>query len=914
MARAATETQEAGLSGLEFGLAIPGTVGGAVWANAGAHESDVRPCLESARVLLADGTRGALAARRPRPGLPRQPVQARPTGSARPSVVHRGRRFRLDAGRRRTSIKARLDEIRRWRQAHQPLGMPSAGSVFRNPADGPSAGRADRRAAGSRASRIGGATVSEKHANFIVNDRKGTRRRRPAPGGARPARPSASATGVELVPEIVFVGDWSGWPWPETRRWEPIGPAGRSTGRVSSADRRPSTTCRSSRAPPSPTRWRDARPSTSSAGPDRPRRRLVVAAGGPSARRSPGSRLRRPGRARRRRARSTSAPPSTGWRRADRRRRSSFIALHGPFGEDGTVQALLEAAGLAYTGSGVLGSALGMDKALLKRIWRGLGLPVVDWLRGPRRALGGRPRRASWPSSRRSPRAAGDPRLMVKPARLGSSVGMTLAHTAAERAAGARARLPLRRPRDRRALPRRGAGPRGLGHRHRAAGSAVRAGRDRAGPRVLRLRREVHAGPVRDVDPRRGARRDPRAAMRKLARDAYRALGAEGFARVDFLVARRRDLPVRDQHDPGLHARSACSRRCRPRPASTSPPSACGSSTSRSSGTPPGCAAPDARRPAAMRAGVPARRRPTPRRPAPRRCAGRRPVAARVGRAAHAGPGRRARSACSLGRALAIYGVGVFARLRRSTTLAASTGADLHGPGRGRRPRSTGARGRTCSGSTDRARSRRRCATCPPSPSASVTVALPGALAVTHRGAQARPRLAGRRHALPRRRARADLRDARPTTRRRAGRRRRSSTTGASGGAALRIGQPPRPGRPRRGHAPRRPEPGRHRQRRHAAAQSRSPTPTASSLRAQPDGWTAVFGFYSPAAPHRHDPRPGPPAAQPARRPRGTVSRGSSSPRRRTAPTSPAQPVADAEAQMTDAPVTCSAPVAAVRR
>src|SRR4051812_37966755 len=56
-----------------------------------------------------------------------------------------------------------------------------------------------------------------------------------------------------------------------------------------------------------------------------------------------------------------------------------FIALHGPFGEDGTVQALLEAAGLAYTGSGVLASALGMDKILQKRLWRGLGPPGGGW-------------------------------------------------------------------------------------------------------------------------------------------------------------------------------------------------------------------------------------------------------------------------------------------------------------------------------------------------------------------------------------------------------------------------------------------------------------------------------------------------------------------------------------------------------
>jgi UDP-N-acetylenolpyruvoylglucosamine reductase len=62
MARAATETQKAGLSGLEFGLAIPGTVGGAVWANAGAHDNDVAAVVDWADVLLADGTESRIAA------------------------------------------------------------------------------------------------------------------------------------------------------------------------------------------------------------------------------------------------------------------------------------------------------------------------------------------------------------------------------------------------------------------------------------------------------------------------------------------------------------------------------------------------------------------------------------------------------------------------------------------------------------------------------------------------------------------------------------------------------------------------------------------------------------------------------------------------------------------------------------
>ena len=109
------------------------------------------------------------------------------------------------------TIKARLDDIRRWRQAHQPLGLPSAGSVFRNP-DGDSAGRLIE-AAGLKGLRMGGAVVSEKHANFIVNDQRGT-----AADVRRLAdlvrATVAGRAGTELVYEIEFLGDWEGWPWP----------------------------------------------------------------------------------------------------------------------------------------------------------------------------------------------------------------------------------------------------------------------------------------------------------------------------------------------------------------------------------------------------------------------------------------------------------------------------------------------------------------------------------------------------------------------------------------------------------------------------------------------------------------------------------------------------------------------------
>jgi UDP-N-acetylmuramate dehydrogenase len=209
MARAATETQKAGLTGLEFGLAIPGTVGGAVWANAGAHGSDVRAILESADVLLGDGSEARLPASEL--GLGYRESRFKHHLPDAPAEVVVGARFRLEPASE-DEIKARLDDIRRWRQAHQPLGIPSAGSAFRNPPEGPSAG-ALIDAAGMKGLQEGGATVSGKHANFLVNDRRGTAAdvRRLLD---RVRATILTANGVDLRPEIVFVGDWSGWPWP----------------------------------------------------------------------------------------------------------------------------------------------------------------------------------------------------------------------------------------------------------------------------------------------------------------------------------------------------------------------------------------------------------------------------------------------------------------------------------------------------------------------------------------------------------------------------------------------------------------------------------------------------------------------------------------------------------------------------
>ena len=100
-----------------------------------------------------------------------------------------------------------------------------------------------------------------------------------------------------------------------------------------------------------------------------------------------------------------------------------FPVLHGTFGEDGTIQGLFELAGIAYVGSGVLGSAAGMDKDAMKRLFAQAGLPIVrhltllrpEWEKSPRKAVAKVEAKLRYP-------------VFVKPANLGSSVGISKAH------------------------------------------------------------------------------------------------------------------------------------------------------------------------------------------------------------------------------------------------------------------------------------------------------------------------------------------------------------------------------------------------------------------------------------------------------------------------------------------------------
>lgn len=211
------------------------------------------------------------------------------------------------------------------------------------------------------------------------------------------------------------------------------------------------------------------------------------------------------------------------------------IALHGPFGEDGTVQALLEAADLAYTGSGVAASAIGMDKTLFKRLSRGIGLPVVDW-REVRAETWARDPDAVRRELAAFVGGASDPRLMVKPARLGSSVGMTLVHDASELDAALEVALRY----DRLVLAETYlAGARDL--------EVAVIGNDPAnlelyGPGEIISGHEFYDYAAKytpglsESSNRAQVSERERAMLHKIARDAYRAIGAEGFARLDFLV------------------------------------------------------------------------------------------------------------------------------------------------------------------------------------------------------------------------------------------------------------------------------------------------------------------------------------------------------------------------------------------
>ncbi len=210
-----------------------------------------------------------------------------------------------------------------------------------------------------------------------------------------------------------------------------------------------------------------------------------------------------------------------------------FPVLHGTFGEDGTIQGLFELAGIAYVGSGVLGSSAGMDKDVMKRLFAQAGLPIVkhvtllrgDWEKSPRKAV------ARVEAALRYP-------VFVKPANLGSSVGISKAHDRSELGPA----LDLAAKYDRKLVVEQGVG--GSRSKARELEVAVLGNDDPKASVVGEIipgkefydyeAKYLSEGSV-PVIPARLSRPESRQ-IREMAVAAFRACDLAGLARVDFLM------------------------------------------------------------------------------------------------------------------------------------------------------------------------------------------------------------------------------------------------------------------------------------------------------------------------------------------------------------------------------------------
>ncbi|MGA9226178.1 MAG: UDP-N-acetylmuramate dehydrogenase [Mesobacillus sp.] len=149
-----------GLAGLEFAGGIPGSIGGAVYMNAGAHGSDVSKILEKAYVLFEDGTMEWLTNEEMKFSYRTSVLQ-----KERPGIVVAAV-FQLKEGNKEV-IVAELHKNKDYRKETQPYNYPSCGSVFRNPLPNYAGNLIEK--SGLKGHRIGGAQISELHGNFIVN-------------------------------------------------------------------------------------------------------------------------------------------------------------------------------------------------------------------------------------------------------------------------------------------------------------------------------------------------------------------------------------------------------------------------------------------------------------------------------------------------------------------------------------------------------------------------------------------------------------------------------------------------------------------------------------------------------------------------------------------------------------------------
>ncbi|QHN02296.1 D-alanine--D-alanine ligase [Granulicella sp. WH15] len=212
-----------------------------------------------------------------------------------------------------------------------------------------------------------------------------------------------------------------------------------------------------------------------------------------------------------------------------------FPVLHGTFGEDGTIQGLLEVAGIAYVGSGVLGSAAGMDKDVMKRLFRSAGLPQTPWVTLLRSEWKSDPLRCR----KLIEKSLAYP-LFVKPANLGSSVGISKVHDRKELATA----MDLASQYDRKLVIEQGVG--GPGAKPRELEVAV-LGNDE--PEASVIGEIVPNREFYDYDSKYADSAEPsipiipaklsaseQKQIRTLAVAAFKACDAAGLARVDFLM------------------------------------------------------------------------------------------------------------------------------------------------------------------------------------------------------------------------------------------------------------------------------------------------------------------------------------------------------------------------------------------
>jgi D-alanine-D-alanine ligase len=237
-----------------------------------------------------------------------------------------------------------------------------------------------------------------------------------------------------------------------------------------------------------------------------------------------------------------------------------FPVLHGTFGEDGTIQGLFELAGIAYVGSGVLGSAAGMDKDVMKRLFAEAGLPIVkhvtllraEWEKSPRKSLAEIEKALKYP-------------VFVKPANLGSSVGISKAHDRKELGPA----LTLAAKYDRKLIVEQGVGGKSPRRRGPVTGDPRKSPRRRGpvtGDPGMARAREFEVAVLGNDDPKAsvvgeivpgkefydyeakylsegsvpvipaGISRSEIRKIREMAVEAFKACDLAGLARVDFLM------------------------------------------------------------------------------------------------------------------------------------------------------------------------------------------------------------------------------------------------------------------------------------------------------------------------------------------------------------------------------------------